>query len=101
MARTADHVHRIGASLLCGGWFGFNADEPRSQWRAALAMTNSFVATRRRRCHGFREWIIKGHPSVLRAISGAVADCRGHARGGFPVRWSDRARLVVGVVCFF
>src|SRR5580693_10721598 len=65
----------IGASLLWVGWFGFNAGSNlEANGGAALAMTNSFVATAAAALSWmFAEWMIKGHPSVLGAISGAVA----------------------------
>src|SRR5687768_5215572 len=65
----------IGASLLWVGWFGFNAGSNlEASGGAALAMTNSFVATAAAALAWmFAEWIIKGHPSLLGAISGAVA----------------------------
>jgi len=65
----------IGASLLWVGWFGFNAGSNlEASGGAALAMTNSFVATAAAAMSWmFAEWIVKGHPSVLGALSGAVA----------------------------
>ena len=65
----------IGASLLWVGWFGFNAGSNlEANGGAALAMTNSFVATAAAALSWmFAEWIIKGHPSLLGALSGAVA----------------------------
>src|SRR6476660_4916781 len=65
----------IGASLLWVGWFGFNAGSNlEANGGAALAMTNTFVATAAAALSWmFAEWIIKGHPSVLGALSGAVA----------------------------
>src|SRR5881398_1230564 len=65
----------IGASLLWVGWFGFNAGSNlEANGGAALAMTNSFVAAAAAALSWmFAEWIIKGHPSVLGALSGAVA----------------------------
>jgi len=72
-AALADHDHdRLFAALV--GWFGFNAGSNlEANGGAALAMTNSFVG------NGgggdgldVREWIVKGHPSVLGALSGAV-----------------------------
>src|SRR5436305_3648210 len=65
----------IGASLLWVGWFGFNAGSNlEASGGAALAMTNSFVATAAAALSWmFAEWIIKGHPSLLGALSGAVA----------------------------
>src|SRR5256884_1877130 len=75
----------IGASLLWVGWFGFNAGSNlEANGGAALAMTNSFVATAgAAMAWMFAEWIVKGHPSVLGALSGAVA---GPAGGPPPAR---------------
>src|SRR5260370_32395564 len=65
----------IGASLLWVGWFGFNAGSNlEATGVAALAMTNSFVATAAAALSWmFAGWIIKGQPSVLGAPSGAAA----------------------------
>src|SRR4051794_5632868 len=65
----------IGASLLWVGWFGFNAGSNlEANGTTALAMTNTFVATAAAAMSWmFAEWIIKGHPSLLGALSGAVA----------------------------
>ncbi len=65
----------IGAALLWVGWFGFNAGSAGAAGgRAGMAMLVTQVAG----AAGvlawvFAEWIIKGKPSVLGAISGAVA----------------------------
>jgi len=65
----------IGASLLWVGWFGFNAGSAvGANGRAAMAMTVTQVATAAAALGWmFAEWIAKGKPSVLGAISGAVA----------------------------
>src|SRR3954454_12819342 len=57
----------IGAALLWVGWFGFNAGSNlEANGGAALAMTNTFVATAAAaQAWMFAEWITKGHPSVL------------------------------------
>src|ERR1700685_3987138 len=57
----------ICASLLRGGCFGFNAGSNlEANGGAALAMTNSFVATAAAALSWmFAEGIIKGHPCVL------------------------------------
>src|ERR1700680_1500518 len=75
MAPHSLTMSMIGASLLWVGWFGFNAGSNlEANGGAALAMTNSFVATAAAALSWmFAEWIIKGHPSVLGALSGAVA----------------------------
>jgi Amt family ammonium transporter len=65
----------IGASLLWVGWFGFNAGSAvAANGRAGMAMTVTQIATAAAALGWmFAEWIVKGKPSVLGAISGAVA----------------------------
>ncbi|WP_198371416.1 ammonium transporter [Roseomonas rosulenta] len=66
----------IGASLLWVGWFGFNAGSAGSSGggRAGMAMlVTQLAAAAAVLAWVFAEWMIKGKPSVLGAISGAVA----------------------------
>ncbi|WFU16997.1 ammonium transporter [Bradyrhizobium sp. CB3481] len=95
----------IGASLLWVGWFGFNAGSNlEASGGAALAMTNSFVATAAAAMAWmFAEWIVKGHPSVLGALSGAVAGLVAvtPAAGYAGPMGAIVLGLVVGVVCLF
>ncbi len=65
----------IGASLLWVGWFGFNAGSAvGANGRAGMAMLVTQLATGAAALTWlFAEWMIKGKPSVLGAISGAVA----------------------------
>jgi len=64
-----------GASLLWVGWFGFNAGSAlEASGGATLAFFNTLIAT----CAAtvswtLVEWVIKGKPSMLGAVSGAIA----------------------------
>jgi len=64
----------IGASLLWVGWFGFNAGSAvASNALAGVAMANTQIATATAALTWmFAEWILRGKPSVLGIISGAV-----------------------------
>jgi Amt family ammonium transporter len=65
----------IGAALLWVGWFGFNAGSAVGAGaRAGMAMLVTQVAAGGATLAWlFAEWATKGKPSVLGAISGAVA----------------------------
>jgi Amt family ammonium transporter len=65
----------IGASLLWVGWFGFNAGSALAAGgRAGMAMAVTQIATAAAALSWmFVEWIVKGKPSVLGIVSGAVA----------------------------
>ena len=65
----------IGASLLWVGWFGFNAGSAvAAGGRAGMAMAVTQVATATAALTWmFMEWLLRGKPSVLGIISGAVA----------------------------
>ncbi len=65
----------IGASLLWVGWFGFNAGSALgANGLAALAFGNTMIATAAAALSWpLIEWIVRGKPTVLGAISGAVA----------------------------
>ena len=64
-----------GASLLWVGWFGFNAGSAVSAGtNAGMAMAVTQIATAAAALAWmFVEWMIRGKPSVLGIISGAVA----------------------------
>ena len=95
----------IGASLLWVGWFGFNAGSNlEASGGAALAMTNSFLATAAAALAWmFAEWIIKGHPSLLGALSGAVAGLVAvtPAAGFSGPMGAIVLGLVAGLICLF
>jgi ammonium transporter, Amt family len=65
----------IGASLLWVGWFGFNAGSAAAaDGRAGMAMAVTQIATATAALTWmFVEWGMRGKPSVLGIISGAVA----------------------------
>ncbi|NYT36883.1 ammonium transporter [Allopusillimonas soli] len=89
----------IGASLLWVGWFGFNAGSALSaNETAALAFFNTVIAT----AAGILawaavEWKLKGKPSLLGAISGAVAGLVGVTPAAGLV--GPGGALVIGLVC--
>src|SRR5262245_2932972 len=105
MAPHSLTMSMIGASLLWVGWFGFNAGSNlEANGGAALAMTNSFVATAGAALSWmFAEWIVKGKPSLLGAISGCVAGLVAvtPASGYSGPMGALVLGLVVGVVCLF
>jgi ammonium transporter, Amt family len=65
----------VGASLLWVGWFGFNVGSNlEANGTAALTFVNTLLAT----CAAtvawcLVEWSLKGKPSMLGAVSGAIA----------------------------
>jgi Amt family ammonium transporter len=95
----------IGASLLWVGWFGFNAGSNlEATGVAALAMTNTFVATAAASLSWmFAEWLVKGKPSMLGIISGCIAGLVAvtPASGFAGPMGSIVLGLIAGVVCLF
>jgi Amt family ammonium transporter len=65
----------IGASMLWVGWFGFNAGSAvGASSGAAMAMAVTQIATATAALAWmFVEWALRGKPSVLGIISGAIA----------------------------
>lgn len=65
----------IGACLLWVGWFGFNAGSNlEATGSAIIAFVNTLFATAVAALTWmFVEWLFKGKPSLLGAVSGAVA----------------------------
>jgi Amt family ammonium transporter len=94
----------IGASLLWVGWFGFNAGSATSAGgRAGMAMTVTQIATAAAALGWmFAEWIMKGKPSVLGIISGAVAGLVAitPASGFVLPGGSIVIGVAAGVICF-
>jgi Amt family ammonium transporter len=94
----------IGGALLWVGWFGFNAGSNlEANGTAALAMINTFVATAAAAVGWlFVEWAVKGKPSMLGMVSGAVAGLVAvtPAAGFAGPMGSIILGLVAGVVCF-
>jgi Amt family ammonium transporter len=94
----------VGAALLWVGWFGFNAG---SALNASGLASSAFVATHFGAAAAamawlFAEWMVIGKPSMLGAISGAVAGLVAITpASGFVTPMS--ALLIgaaAGVVCF-
>lgn len=94
----------VGASLLWVGWFGFNAGSNlEANGTAALAMGNTFGATATAALAWmFTEWAIKGKPTVLGIITGAVAGLVAVTpASGFAGPMGALALgVVAGVICF-
>ena len=94
----------IGASLLWVGWFGFNAGSNlEATGMASLAFVNTMVATAAAALGWmFTEWALKGKPSLLGMVSGAVAGLVAvtPASGFAGPMGSIVLGLVAGAVCF-
>jgi Amt family ammonium transporter len=95
----------VGASLLWVGWFGFNAGSALEAGNsAALAFMNTFLATAAAVLSWtFAEWIVKGHPSMLGAASGAVAGLVAitPAAGNVGLMGALAIGILAGVVCLW
>ncbi len=94
----------IGACLLWVGWFGFNAG---SALAASALATSAFVATHFATAAAalgwmLAEWIKNGKPSMLGAISGAVAGLVAITPASGFVKPFPALLIgaVAGVVCF-
>ena len=95
----------IGACLLWVGWFGFNAG---SAVAASGLATSAFVATHFATAEAvlgwmLAEWVHNGKPSVLGAISGAVAGLVAitPASGFVQPFPALLIGFLAGLVCFF
>ncbi len=105
MAPHSVVISFIGACLLWVGWFGFNAGSALS---AGGLATSAFVATHFGAAAAVvgwtgAEWIRKGKPSALGAISGCVAGLVAITpASGFVSPMSALAiGLIAGAVCFW
>jgi ammonium transporter, Amt family len=95
----------VGASMLWVGWFGFNAGSAlAADGRAGMAMLVTHIATGTAALAWmFTEWLIKGKPSVLGIVSGAVAGLVAitPAAGFVGVKGALIIGLLSGVVCYW
>lgn len=95
----------IGGALLWVGWFGFNAGSALSAGGSAgVAMINTQVATAAAIVSwSVAEWIIRGKPSLLGAVSGAVAGLVviTPACGFVSVSGALIMGLIAGPVCYW
>jgi Amt family ammonium transporter len=95
----------IGAGLLWVGWFGFNAGSAGgANTNAGMAMAVTQIATAAAALGWmFVEWAMKGKPSVLGIISGAVAGLVAitPASGFVDPTGSLVIGIVAGVGCYF
>ncbi len=95
----------IGAALLWVGWFGFNAGSALTAGgRAGMAMLATQIAAAAAVLSWtFAEWMTKGKPSVLGAISGTVAGLVAITpAAGFVLPGSALIiGLLSGAVCFW
>ncbi len=95
----------IGAALLWVGWFGFNAG---SALRASDLASNAFIVTHLAGAMGALawlavEWFKTGKPTVLGAISGAVAGLAmiTPAAGFTTPMYALVIGAIAGISCFF
>jgi len=94
----------IGAALLWFGWFGFNAGSALgANGLAAIAFVNTNTAAAAAvLCWVFIEWWKQGKPTVLGAVSGAVAGLVAVTpAAGFVEPWAAiLIGLAAGGVCY-
>ena len=95
----------IGASLLWVGWMGFNSGGALgANGRAGMAvLVTQIAAAGATLAWTFAEWLLRGKPSVLGAISGAVAGLVAITpAAGFVLPGPALAiGLVAGAACFW
>ncbi len=94
-----------GASLLWVGWFGFNAGSATAaNGSAGMAMAVTQIATATAALSWmFVEWGLKGKPSVLGIISGAVAGLVAitPASGFVDPRGALIIGIAAGILCYW
>jgi ammonium transporter, Amt family len=95
----------IGTGLLWVGWFGFNGGSALAAGsRAVLAIVATHLAASMGALTWMAlEWWVRGKPSVLGMISGAVAGLGTITpASGFVLPWHGLViGLVAGLVCFY
>ncbi|HVI51023.1 MAG TPA: ammonium transporter [Candidatus Sulfotelmatobacter sp.] len=95
----------IGGALLWVGWFGFNAGSALSSGASAgFALFNTHLATAAAVVSwSLAEWVLRGKPSLLGAVSGAVAGLVAitPACGFVGVGGALIIGLAAGVVCYW
>lgn len=95
----------IGAALLWVGWFGFNAGSAvAANGTAGMAMAvTQIAAAAAALAWMFVEWMLRGKPSVLGIVSGAVAGLVAitPAAGFVDPKGALIIGIVAGVVCLF
>ena len=94
-----------GASMLWVGWFGFNAGSAvAANGAAGMAMAVTQIATAAAALGWmFAEWIMRGKPSVLGIVSGAVAGLVAitPASGFVAPGGALIIGLIAGIVCWW
>ena len=95
----------IGGCLLWIGWFGFNAGSNlESNGVAAMALLNTVIAPAAAALGWtLGEWILRGHPSLLGAVSGVVAGLVGitPAAGFVGPMGAIVIGFLAGIVCLW
>jgi len=95
----------IGAALLWFGWFGFNAGSNlEATGSAVVAFVNTLMCPAAAALSWLlAEWLTKGKPSLLGAVSGLVAGLVAvtPAAGFSGIGGAIVLGLIAGVVCFF
>lgn len=95
----------VGAALLWVGWFGFNAGSAlAADGRAGLAMSATHLASAAAALFWMAtEWSVKGRPTALGMITGAVAGLVAitPAAGFVDAGGALIIGVLAGILCFF